>query len=101
MNYMNDPDKPKIANPLWTGVLSTDLFRFSGCLELNVEEDVEQAWQEINMMKLDGKPVWQFIFNAKDHELPNAEQDLNKYRLSADELHGLGIHVARLRLLAS
>lgn len=68
---MHDAGKPKGANLLWTGVVSTDHFQYSGCLELDVEDDIEQAWKEIDSIKADGKKPWQFVFNAKDHELPN------------------------------
>ena len=37
------------------------------------------------------------LFDPKDHELPDAADDLNPYRLSIDELEDLGRQVTRLR----
>ncbi len=41
------------------------------------------------------------MFNAKDHELPDWEENLDQYRLSTDELEELGKKVTRLRSQAA
>ena len=41
-------------------------------------------------MRRDRAEPWEFIFNAKDYELPDAADDLEEFRLSANELEDLG-----------
>ena len=48
-------------------------------------------------MHREGVPPWEFIFNAKDHELPDDEDDLDQFRLNRSELKELGKHVTSLR----
>ena len=81
----------------WTGVVSTEHFAIAGCVENNLEDDVADAWLEINSMRRDRAEPWEFIFNAKDHELPDATDNLEEFRLTANELEDLGMKVTRLR----
>ena len=85
------------ATDVWTGVVSTEYFAAGGCVENNLEEDVVDAWQDIASIRRAGVKPWEFIFNAKDHELPDWIDDLEIYRLSDEELMELGQKVTRLR----
>ena len=78
------------ATDLWTGVVSTEYFAAGGCVENNLEEDVVDAWQDIASIRRAGVKPWEFIFNAKDHELPATASDVNDFRLPASELEHLG-----------
>ena len=81
----------------WTGVVSTEHFAIAGCVENNLEDDIVDAWQEMDSMHRDRAEPWEFNFNAKDHELPDVADDLEEFRLPADELEDLGRKVTRLR----
>ena len=80
----------------WTGVVSTEHFAIAGCVENNLEDDIVDAWQEMDSMRRDRAEPWEFNFNAKDHELPDDADDLEEFRLPADELEDLGKKVTRL-----
>ena len=56
-----------------------------------------EAWAEIESIPKALIEPWEFIFNAKDHELSNCEDDLNQFRLKKSELKELGKHVTLLR----
>ena len=58
---------------------------------------MDDAWAEIDSLHHEGVPPWEFIFNAKDHELPDDEDDLDQFRLKRSELKELGRHVTSLR----
>ena len=81
----------------WTGVVSTEHFVVAGCVENMLEDDLVDAWQEIESIQRDGAEPWEFLFNAKDHELPDSANDIDDFRLSVDELEDLGRQVTRLR----
>ena len=61
----------------WTGVISTVRFALAGCYKSRLCDDLEDAWAEIDSLHRKGVPPWEFIFNAKDHELPDDEDDLD------------------------
>ena len=73
------------------------VFAAGGCVENNLEEDVVDAWQDIASIRRAGVKPWEFMFNAKDHELPDTADDLEEYRLPAGELEDLGRQVTQLR----
>ena len=78
-------DKDEIdKNYRWTGVVSTAHFTIAGCLEIRLKEDVDDAWAEIEAIHQDGVPPFEFIFDAKDCELPNSVKNLEPYRLPDD-----------------
>ena len=81
----------------WTGVVSTEHFAIAGCVENNLADDVADAWQEIDSIRRRVAEPWEFLFNAKDHELPDTADDLEEFRLPAGELEDLGRQVTRLR----
>ena len=60
-------------------------------------DDLADAWEEIKHIRKGGIPNWQFVFNAKDHELPVTANDLDEFRLPANNLELLGKQVTRLR----
>ena len=62
---------------------------------------MDDAWAEIEAIHQDGVPPFEFIFDAKDCELPNSVKSLQPYRLPDDELKELGEKVTRLRELFS
>lgn len=93
----NDPETAADKHYRWTGVVSTAHFAFDGCVENTLRDDVADAWDDIeSILKSDTEP-WQFVWNAKDHELPNSVTDLEQFRLSSEELRDLGESVTRLR----
>ena len=77
----------------WTGVVSTEHFSVGGCVENMLEDDHEEAWQEIESIRKSDANDWRFIFNAKDHELAETANDLDDFRLTANELERLGKQV--------
>ena len=84
-------------NCRWTGVVATEHFAIAGCVENNLEDDVADAWREIVSIRRDAGEPWEFIFNAKDYELPDAADDLEEFCLPVGELEDLGRQVTRLR----
>ena len=62
-----------------------------------LEDDLTDAWEEIEHVLQGGATPWQYVFNAKDHELPDTANDLEEFRLSANDLELLGKQVTRLR----
>ena len=62
-----------------------------------LEEDLDDAWQEIESIRKSDGNDWRFIFNAKDHELAETSNDLEDFRLSGNELESLGKQVTQLR----
>ena len=61
----------------WTGVISTAQFGIAGCYQCRLCDDLDDAWAEIDSLHREGVPPWEFIFNAKDHELPDDEKHLD------------------------
>ena len=64
-----------------------------------LEDDLLDSWEEINSFRRGDIQPWEFIFNAKDHELPDDANDLEQFRLPANELERLGRDATRLREL--
>ena len=81
----------------WTGIVSTEHYAIAGCVENMLEDDLTDAWEEIEHVLQGGTAPWQFVFNAKDHELPATANDLDEFKLSANDLELLGKQVTRLR----
>ena len=86
-------------NCRWTGIVSTEHFAIAGCVENSLEDDLADAWQDIDSLFQSAAKPWKFIFNAKDHELPATASDVNDFRLPASELERLGKQVTQLREL--
>ena len=83
----------------WTGVVSTAHFTIAGCHDILLTEDMTDAWADIEAAHQDGVLPWEFVFDAKEYELPNSVKSLQPYRLTDDELKELGEKVTRLREL--
>ena len=62
---------------------------------------MDDAWAEIEAIHQDGVPPFEFVFDAKDCELPNSVKSLEPYRLPDDELKELGEKVTILREIFS
>ena len=93
-------DKDEIdKNYRWTGVVSTAHFTIAGCLEIRLKEDVDDAWADIEAAHQDGVLPWEFVFDAKEYELPNSVKSLQPYRLTDNELKELGEKVTKMREL--
>jgi|OM-RGC.v1.029464177 hypothetical protein len=80
--------------------VSTAHFKFAGCFELLLSEDLADAWADIDSVGQDNASAWKFIFDAKEHELLNNESNIEQYRLEDVELELVAKKVTRLRQLA-
>ena len=89
----------KQQNYLWTRVLSMQHFEVSGCYANKLEDDLQEAQEELASLGIDHAEPCELIFNPKDDELPKDAHDIEPYRLSAQELEALGEQVADLRVL--
>ena len=89
--------KKKEESHHWTGVVSTAHFTMIGCHDIPLTEDTSDAWAHIEAAHQEGVLLWDFIFNAKEHELPDSATDIEPHRLSAKVLEDLGYKVTRLR----
>ena len=76
-----EPASDPLAGFSWTGVVNMAHFSVTGCRENSLSEDVAEAWAEISAAHEYGVPPWDFVFNAKEHELPDSATDIEQYRL--------------------
>ena len=77
----NDAETDADKNYRWTSVVSTAHFAFAGCVENLLREDVADAWLDIDDLGRQSTEPWKFVWNAKDHELPDSVTDLEQFRL--------------------
>ena len=92
-----EPAMNPLAGFSWTGVVNMAHFSVTGCRDNPLSEDVAEAWAEISAAHEDGVPPWDFVFNAKEHELPDSAADIEQYRLPVEALEELGKKATRLR----
>ena len=59
-------------------------------IECKLDDDVDEAWEEIKEMQKEINDAWAPVFNAKDYEQPHISQDVADYILPVDELEELG-----------
>jgi hypothetical protein len=103
-NLSQESGKKADKNMRWTRVVTREYFEISGLGEFKLEEDVAEAWDEIDDVSKempsdehDGRNAWAPLFNPKDLEHVDYSKDPEDYRLPANELEELGKHVAMLR----
>ena len=61
-----------------------------GFNEHKLEDDLDEAWKEIESVKHLASELWQPLFNPKLYEEADVSKELDDYRLSVDELEELG-----------
>ena len=88
-NLSQEGTKKIDKNLRWTRVLTREHFAIGGILESNLEEDITEAWEEINNSKPDRQNPWQPLFNPKDLEHAEYSKDPEDYRLPAEDLEEL------------
>jgi hypothetical protein len=96
-NLSQESTKKADKNMRWTRVVTRQQLSISGLGEFKLEEDLDEAWEEINSAAPDTRNSWQPLFNPKDLEHADYSKDPEDYRLSAEELEELGKQVVRLR----
>ena len=90
--YFIDGNRKDMKNDRWTRVLTRDQVLIVGFNEHKLEEDLDEAWEEIVNVKHLASELWQPLFNPKLYEKPDVSQELDDYRLTADELEELGAY---------
>ena len=61
-----------------------------GFNEHNLEDDLDEAWKEIESVKHLASELWQPLFNPKLYEEADVSKELDDYRRTVDELEELG-----------
>ena len=61
-----------------------------GLNEYKLEDDLDEAWKEIENVKHLASELWQPLFNPKSYEAADVSKELDDYRLTVDELEELG-----------
>ena len=61
-----------------------------GFNERELEDDLDEAWKEIESVKHLASELWQPLFNPKLYEEADVSKELDDYRLTVDELEELG-----------
>ena len=92
-----DGNRKDMKNDRWTRVLTMDQVLIVGFNEHKLEDDLDEAWKEIENVKHLASELWAPLFNPKEYEEKGVSTDIEDYRLSSEDLEELGKHVAKLR----
>ena len=74
-------------------------FELAGCQASKLDDDLVEAQEELASLNHDRDQSWELLFSPKQDELPKEAQDIEPYRLSAEDLKALGEQVTDLRAL--
>ena len=64
-------------------------FEIAGARDFKLDDDICEAWAEMNSVDAAASIDWQPLFNPKDWEANDVSKDPSDYRLSTKEIEQL------------
>ena len=73
---LTDPGKSQYKNFMWSRVLSMTHFSMAGCFANKLQDDLDEAKEEIQFSAAASNKEWRLLFNPRDHELSESARDI-------------------------